>query len=91
MEALIRYRRRGEQTVRVEHVHVHPGGQAVVGIVNNARTAEAERDSYHAARPHALADAPEPALRSPHSERQAMPVAGGEEAAPLPHARRRPG
>jgi hypothetical protein len=32
MEALVRYRRRGEQTVRVEHVHVHPGGQAVVGI-----------------------------------------------------------
>src|SRR5262249_46304398 len=30
-EALAKLRRGGEQTVRVEHVHVYPGGQAVVG------------------------------------------------------------
>lgn len=29
-EALAKLRRGGEQTVRVEHVHVHPGGQAIV-------------------------------------------------------------
>lgn len=34
MEALAKLRRKGEQIVRVEHVHVHPGGQAVVGPVN---------------------------------------------------------
>src|SRR5215471_256712 len=34
MEALTKLRRGGEQTVRVEHVHVHAGGQAVVGNVN---------------------------------------------------------
>jgi hypothetical protein len=34
-EALAKLRRGGEQTVRVEHVHVHPGGQAVVGNVNH--------------------------------------------------------
>jgi hypothetical protein len=28
-------RRKGEQTVRVEHVHVYPGGQAIVGNVNH--------------------------------------------------------
>jgi len=33
VEALKRYRSGGEQTVRVEHVHVHEGGQAIVGSV----------------------------------------------------------
>ncbi len=35
MEALTKLRRGGEQTVRVEHVHVHNGGQAIVGNVNH--------------------------------------------------------
>lgn len=33
VEALAKLRRGGEQTVRVEHVHVHEGGQAIVGNV----------------------------------------------------------
>jgi hypothetical protein len=33
VEALKRYRSRGEQTVRVEHVTVNEGGQAIVGHV----------------------------------------------------------
>lgn len=33
MEALAKLKRGGEQTVRVEHVHVHAGGQAIVGNV----------------------------------------------------------
>lgn len=33
METLQKMRRGGEQTVRVEHVHVHQGGQAIVGNV----------------------------------------------------------
>lgn len=33
MEALQRYRGKGQQKVTVEHVHVHPGGQAIVGAV----------------------------------------------------------
>jgi hypothetical protein len=35
MEALKRYRRRGDQTVRVEHVTVNEGGQAIVGNVRH--------------------------------------------------------
>jgi 2-oxoglutarate dehydrogenase complex dehydrogenase (E1) component-like enzyme len=35
MEALKRYRSRGDQTVRVEHVTVKEGGQAIVGNVNH--------------------------------------------------------
>jgi hypothetical protein len=33
LEALNRHRGKGQQRVAVEHVHVHPGGQAVVGTV----------------------------------------------------------
>jgi hypothetical protein len=33
VEALNKLRKGGEQTVRVEHVHVYPGGQAIVGAV----------------------------------------------------------
>ena len=33
VEALKRYRSAGEQTVRVEHVTVNEGGQAIVGNV----------------------------------------------------------
>ncbi len=33
MEALDKHRRGGKQTVSVEHVHVHQGGQAIVGNV----------------------------------------------------------
>ena len=33
LEALNRHRGKGQQKVTVEHVHVHPGGQAVVGLV----------------------------------------------------------
>jgi diadenosine tetraphosphate (Ap4A) HIT family hydrolase len=36
MEALAKLRRGGNQTVRVEHVHVHSGGQAIVGNVTGA-------------------------------------------------------
>ncbi len=34
VEALKRYRSKGEQKVTVEHVHVNEGGQAIVGAVN---------------------------------------------------------
>ena len=33
LEALNRHRGKGQQKVTVEHVHVHPGGQAIVGAV----------------------------------------------------------
>ncbi len=36
VEALSKLRRGGEQKVRVEHVHVHAGGQAIVGAVTQA-------------------------------------------------------
>ena len=38
MEVLKRYRSKGDQKVIVEHVHVHDGGQAVVGNVTQNRS-----------------------------------------------------
>ncbi len=38
VEALKTYRSKGEQKVAVEHVHVHRGGQAIVGPVNHSAT-----------------------------------------------------
>jgi hypothetical protein len=35
IETLQKLRGKGQQTVRVEHVHVHEGGQAIVGNVNH--------------------------------------------------------
>jgi hypothetical protein len=41
------YEGTGEQTVRVEYVHVHPGGQAIVGAVSNRKVegGEVERST----------------------------------------------
>src|SRR5262249_43169999 len=34
LDALNRYRGKGQQRIVVEHVHIHPGAQAMVGIVD---------------------------------------------------------
>jgi len=34
LEALDKHRNKGKQTMVVKHVHIHPGGQAIVGNVN---------------------------------------------------------
>ena len=43
VEALKRYRSRGEQTVRVEHVTVNEGGQAIVGNVSHGGRGSPEK------------------------------------------------
>ena len=40
MQALDRHRRGHKQTVEVRHVHLHPGAQGIVGIVNPAEDGE---------------------------------------------------
>ncbi len=93
-EALAKLRRGGEQTVRVEHVHVHAGGQAVVGNVNQREAGGLNENSgqpHAAGQPRALTFTPSTPMRSPHAQRHPVPVASGEGKAPLPHARRRKG
>jgi hypothetical protein len=48
VEALTRYRNRGKQKVTVEHVHVYPGGQAIVGTVEGGggRLLKSEEQSH---------------------------------------------
>ena len=87
LEALNRHRGKGgQQKVTVEHVHIHAGGQAVVGMVKGpggGDRAKAE-DQPHARQ---LAHAPVAPLWSGNQEREPVPVAGDGERA-LQDARR---
>jgi hypothetical protein len=87
LEALNRHRGKGQQKVTVEHVHVHAGGQAVVGTVETpGGGARAELEEQPRAKQ--IAHAPEPALRSPDAARKTMPVARDGKR-PMPNARGR--
>ena len=84
IEALNRHRGKGQQKVTVEHVHVHAGGQAVVGTVEVPGGGDRAKSQEQ---PHAkqIAHAPQPAMRSPDKEREPVPVASDAER-PLPNA-----
>jgi hypothetical protein len=78
LEALNRHRGKGQQKVTVEHVHVHPGGQAIVGVVEKAGGGDGAKlkDQPDALQ---IAHAPQLAMRRPDTEREPMPVAGDAE------------
>jgi hypothetical protein len=86
IEALNRHRGKGQQKVTVEHVHVHAGGQAVVGMVEapGGGNQPQSEDEPHARQ---IAHAPQPPMWGPDAEREPVPVAGDAER-PLPIARR---
>jgi hypothetical protein len=86
LEALNRHRGKGQQKVTVEHVHVHSGGQAVVGIVEPPGGGDRAKSEDQ---PHAkqIAYAPQPEMPRADAERELVPVAGDAER-PLPAARR---
>jgi hypothetical protein len=76
IEALQRHRGKGEQKVTVEHVHVHAGGQAIVGAVTPGGGGAAKSEERaHASRE--LTHEPGTPMRSPDSEREAVPVPSG--------------
>jgi hypothetical protein len=71
--ALDKHRGKGEQRVSVEHVHVHKGGQAIVGAVHQGGGVPANSEE----RPHtpALTHEPGEALPSQiQAVREAMPI-----------------
>lgn len=80
-EALAKLRRGGEQTVRVEHVHVHQGGQAIVGRVTAAGGGGGgmkSGDQPHEPEPRSITHEPGEAMPGDiEAERQAVPVSGG--------------
>ena len=89
VEALKRYRTGGEQRMIVEHVHVHQGGQAIVGTVNQGgRVGNKSEGQAHAK---ALAYAPGETLPCPHPEGDAVPGSGRAGTDAVPDARRRQG
>ena len=85
LEALNRHRGKGQQKVTVEHVHVHAGGQAVVGMVETPGGGDRPKLEEQ---PHArqITHAPQPTLPGPDTERDAVPIARYGER-PLPDAR----
>jgi hypothetical protein len=92
-EALAKVKRGGEQTVRVEHVHVYPGGQAIVGAVSNRHTQgggvdEKGNQAFGTGDARAFTVAPRAALLGPNEIRDALPEACGERQEALPAPRR---
>src|SRR6202162_412951 len=67
LEALNHHRGKGQQKVTVEHVHVHSGGQAVVGMVETPGGGDRPKpeEPPHAPR---IAHAPQPTVWSANEE-----------------------
>jgi hypothetical protein len=97
IQALDKHRRGHKQTVEVRHVHIYPGAQGVVGIINSRKDGSGGEDgstaldnsspseSQHDAEQ--IAHAPHRAVRSANAERELVPSAGDAER-PMPDARR---
>ena len=76
VETLDRHRGKGQQYVKVEHVHVHQGGQAIVGTVNPGGGGPTKsKDQPHAP---ALDHEPRTPMWSSDPEREAVSVARGQ-------------
>ncbi len=83
VEALKRYRSRGERNVLIEDVRqLNGGGQSLVETP--ADNSSKSNGHHHAKR---VTDVPQPAMRGPNAERETVPVTGDAKW-PLPHARR---
>jgi hypothetical protein len=79
VEALTRKRRKGEQNIRVKHVHVYAGGQAVVGNISHRggrglRKNDEQPYEGGQEKPTARPIPDSPAVRSAYEEREALPV-----------------
>ncbi len=77
LDALNKHRGKGQQKVTVEHVHVHAGGQAVVGVVATPPNQPGGGDHNDLEeQPHAkqIAHAPKPALWGEDEIRDAVPL-----------------
>ncbi len=87
MEALKKYRSTGEQTIKVQHVTVNEGGQAIVGTVHTRGGGATEKER----RPHepCRSDEPGSALLG-HVEEvtPSLPSVGGEGLDRVPVSRR---
>jgi len=86
VDALASLRRGGRQKVTVEHVHVHPGAQAVVGNVTTGGTEKRGQQPY------AISDGRDDStLWREDSQREAVPLLAGDGQTAVSDARRRAG
>ncbi|MDH3582031.1 MAG: hypothetical protein OEM91_15580 [Hyphomicrobiales bacterium] len=77
LEALNRHRGKGQQKMTVEHVHVHEGGQAIVGSVSQGGgSVEKGKEQPDA---QAIPNAPQPEMRREDAQRETVPGTGDEE------------
>ena len=82
LDALNRNRGKGQQKVTVEHVHVHQGGQAIVGaVIPQARGNGKSRE--HPSASTQITHAPGTPMRSPDPCREAVPIASSPGEAPM--------
>ena len=86
LEALNRHRGKGQQKVTVEHVHVHAGGQAVVGTVETPGGGDRLKSEEQPLAKQ-IAHAPQPTMQRADKEREPVQLASDAER-PLPDARR---
>ncbi len=86
VDALNRHRGKGQQKVTVEHVHVHSGGQAVIGAIETPGGGVRPKleDQPHAKQ---IAHAAQPAMWSADQVREPVSVTSDAER-PMPSARR---
>jgi hypothetical protein len=82
VEALQRYRGKGQQKVTVEHVHVHAGGQAIVGAITPGGGGK-EKSDEQAHAPPEITHRQRTPMWSPDPERETMPIASGAGKTPL--------
>lgn len=88
IEALSRLRGDANQSVRVEHVHVHDGGQAIVGNVGAPGRGGRGKRKNRGQSDATDNSGRQPALRSPDPEGNAVPIARRRRKEAVPHARR---
>lgn len=94
LEALAKVRRGGAQKVVVEHVHVHAGGQAIVGHVTGPQgggRVPNGNQAHELTGSAALAFQADPSMLCADAGRDALPVASGEGEKAMPQTRRRQG
>jgi len=81
LEALNRHRGKGQQKVTVEHVHVHDGGQAIVGNISQTGGGPPTKlaDQPHAPERRPVVHAAGTEMPSEiEAERETVPVPGGK-------------
>lgn len=89
MEALRKHRNGGSQKVVVEHVHVHKGGQAVVGNVTTGGRGRKERGAQFHGQEDLSLSTGAAVLSHIEADRMPMPGASGEGKASLQVPRRK--